>query len=173
MRKLFLLFALFASGLSTAAAQTEVACETAGFSADPMSRINVREGAGTGHRVIKTLPRDPGGTLVFINGARGDWVKISSAVNSKKTRIFSGTGWVHAPLLSTRTSSRNDDLIDYFLTPDRKSEKIGSIRSEFDLNLMGCSGSWVRVAVPLRGTDGVKAWLPRGSYCGSPWEDCM
>lgn len=173
MRRTFLLFALLTLGVTSAAAQTEVSCETAGFSADPMSGINVREGAGTGHRVINTLSRDSGGTLVFINGAKGDWLKISSAVNSKKARIFVGIGWVYAPLLSTRTSSRNDELIEYFQAPDPKSEKLGSIRSEFELNLTGCSGSWVKVTVPLRGTDGVEAWLPRGSYCGSPWEDCM
>lgn len=154
-------------------AQKEVSCEIAAFVANPASGVNVRSGSGLNHKILKTIPRDSGGTLIFIEGAKGDWLKISSAVNAKKTKVFSGVGWVHAPLLAIKTSSKNDDLIDYYETPDSRKEKLGNIRSGFDLNLLGCSGDWIKVSIPMRGTEGVEGWLPRGSWCGSPWEDCM
>jgi uncharacterized protein YraI len=153
--------------------QKETACEIAAFVADPSSGVNVRSGAGANNSVITTIPKDAGGTLIFIDGAKGDWLKISSAVNSKKTRVFSGTGWVHAPLFFVKTSSKNNALVNYYRTPNLRSEKLGSIRSELEVSLMGCSGDWVKVLIPMRGTEGIEGWLARGSWCGSPWEDCM
>lgn len=153
-------------------AQGKVSCELAAFVNDPSSGVNVRSGPGLNNRILKTIPRDQGGTLVLIAGASGDWLKISSAVNSNRVRVFSGTGWVHAPLLSVKTRGGGDETVPFYRNPRTETESIGSIRPELDVNVMGCSGDWIKVLIPQRGTEAIPAWLPFGSFCGSPWEDC-
>lgn len=84
------------------AGKNATTCQFAAFITDPTSGVFVRAGAGADNAVIKTIPEDSGGTLVFIEVARGDWLKISSAVNSTKTKVFSGKGWIYAPLVSVK-----------------------------------------------------------------------
>jgi hypothetical protein len=153
-------------------AQNEAKCDIAAFVADPASGVNVRARAGLSSKIIKTIPRDSGGTLVFIDGSKGDWMKISRAVNSKKTHVFSGVGWVHAPLFFVKTRGDGDDLVMYYRNPRTETEEMGRIRSGLEVLVQGCSGDWINVLIPQRGTEGFPAWLPHGSFCGSPWEDC-
>ncbi len=153
-------------------AQSETECDIAAFVADPNSGVNVRSGDGIGNSVLKTIPRDPKGTLVFFKGSKGDWLKISRAVSSKRQTVFSGTGWVHAPLLAVKTRGTADELIMYYRNPRTETEELGSIRPGLEVLVQGCSEDWLRVLIPRRGTEGIKAWLPFGSFCGSPWEDC-
>lgn len=172
MMRLVFLFGVFALGVGAAIAQKEESCDLAAYVADPHSGVNVRAAAGTDSRILKTIPRDPGGTLVFIDGSKGDWLKISRAVNSKKTHVFSGVGWVYAPLFFVKTRGDDDDLVMYYRNPRTETEELGSIRSDLDVLVQGCSGDWIKVLIPQRGTEGIPAWMPRGSFCGSPWEDC-
>lgn len=154
-------------------AQNETKCEIAAFVADPGSGVNVRKGANLRSSIVKTIPRDPGGTLVFIDGSKGEWLKISRAVNSKKANVFSGLGWVHAPLLFVKTRGDGDDLVLYYRNPRTETEEMGSIRTGLEVLVLGCSGDWIKVLIPQRGTEGIPAWMPNGAWCGSPWEDCI
>ncbi len=154
-------------------AQSETKCDVAAFVADRHSGVNVRDGAGLNNKIVKTIPRDAGGTLVFIEGSKGEWLKISRAVSAKRVTVFSGVGWVHAPLLFVRTRGGGDDLVLYYRNPRTETEEIGSIRTGLDVVVMGCSGDWMKVLIPKRGTKGVTGWMPTGAWCGSPWEDCV
>jgi hypothetical protein len=117
---------------------------------------------------VKTIPRDPAGTLVFIEGSKGEWLKVSRAVNSKKTTVFSGVGWVHAPLLFVKTRGDGDDLVLYYRNPRTETEEMGSIRAGLEVLVQGCSGDGVKVLIPKRRTEGTPAWLPFGSFLQQP-----
>jgi len=171
--KTFVLCSILFAACLNAAAQSETDCDMAAFVANTDSGVRVRADADRNASVVGLLPANPGGTLVFITGARAGWLKVSSAIDATKTHVFSGTGWIHAPLLAVRTFSRDDSLVDYQAFPGRRSDVLGSLRAELDVNLLGCSGDWLKVAIPMRGDADMEGWLPRGAWCGSPWEDCM
>ena len=208
MKTFVLCSILLAACTTPALAQAETACEMAAFVANTDSGVRIRAEADLKAPIVGRLPANAGGTLVFIQGARNGWLKVTSAIDASKTRVFTGTGWIHAPLLAVRTFSRDDSLVDYHASPDRQSDALGSLRAELDVelrtlmrplfqkhqddiitgvfsstmmqdwdagdvNLLGCSGDWVKVAVPMRGGADTEGWLPHGAWCGSPWEDCM
>lgn len=163
-----------------ATAQTETACELAAFVSDPSSGVRVRAGAGTDERVLQTIPADKNGTLVFIAGSRGDWLKISSAVNSRRKKVFSGTGWIYAPLVSVRLAGYEgfkSGKMKIYRTPDRAGETIDFTDFGITAEVYGCQGDWFKVRLPVTGTGtgDIKlfGWVTAGSFCGSPWEDCM
>lgn len=153
--------------------QAETRCEIAAFVANPLSGVRVRSHADADSTVVGRLPPDPGGTLVFINGAKNGWMKVSSAINAAGTNVFNGAGWIHGPLLFVRANGPNDRLVRYHASPGDRDEFIGSIRAGLEVSLLGCTEDWVNVLIPVRGTDGTEGWLPRGAWCASPWEDCM
>lgn len=152
--------------------QSASKCDLAAFVPDPDSGVNVRSGAGTATSILQTIPRDPDGILVFFNRSKGHWLKISRAVDSKRRTVFSGTGWVYAPLLAVKTRGKEEDLVMYYRNPRTETEELGSIRPGLDVLVQGCSEDWIKVLIPKRGTEGLSAWLPHGSFCGSPWEHC-
>lgn len=168
----FFLTVIFLTGPGLASAQALDRCDVAAFVTDPNSGVNVRADAGRKFGIVTTIPRDSRGTLVFISGSKDDWLMISRAVNSKKTTVFSGVGWVHAPLVSVKSSAAGDDLVLYYRRPRTETEAMGVVRSGLEVTVLGCSGDWIKILIPVRGTEGTPAWLPHGSYCGSPWEDC-
>jgi hypothetical protein len=153
--------------------QRETACVSAAFVADPDRDVTIRSGAGPNHKTLETIPRDPDGTTVIIDGSKGDWLKISRAVNSRKTAVFDGTGWVHASLLSVKTRGKGNELVEYYGSAGTETEAVvvGNIRAGLEVILQGCSGVWVKVLVPAPGTEGKAGWLPHTSYCGSLWDD--
>jgi hypothetical protein len=158
----------------TPSEKSVTACDVAAFVADTSSGVNIRQSSGTDKKILKTIPADSGGTLVFINGSRGKWLRITSAVNTKKEKIFEGTGWVYAPLLAVNLIGGEDDLVDFYEKPSTTPASDDSIRPAFNPFLMlGCSGDWIQLSVPVRGVEtGEPGWFPRGSYCGTPWGDC-
>ena len=157
----------------------ETKCELAAFVSDPASGVNIRSDAGTNFKVVKTIPADRAQTLVFIGGAKGDWLKITSAVNSKKTKVFSGTGWIHAPLLSVRLSGYEgfkSGKMKIYESPDRASPLLDYSSFGIDVPVETCQDDWFKVRLPVTGThlsgQKVFGWVTRGAFCGSPWEDC-
>ncbi len=171
LKSVFTLLVIFCVTAQAAAQRVEL-CDLAAYVADPLSGVNVRTGAGLSSKIVRTIPKDRAGTLIFVTGSKGDWLRISKAVNSKKTAVFEGSGWVYAPLLFVKTRGDGDDLVMYYRNPRTETEDMGSIRTGLEVLVQGCSGDWVKVLIPKRGTEGTPAWLPFGSFCGSPWEDC-
>lgn len=172
---------LLITALSAAAfGQNETDCELAAFVADPASGINIRADAGLEYGIVTKIPADENGTLVMIEGARGDWLKISSAINSKKTKVFSGTGWIYAPLVSVRLPGYEgfqQGKMKVYRSPNESSEKINYTSFGINAEVHGCQGDWFKVRLPVTGT-GVSGynlfgWVTSGGFCGSPWEDCM
>ena len=88
-------------------------------------------------------------------------------------RCRSIVGGVYAPLLFVITRGNSSkDPVSYYRTPRRAAQEVGMIRGGLEVSVLGCSGVSIEVLIPRRGTEGVPAWMPRGSFCGSPWEDC-
>lgn|SRR5690606_33623385 len=154
-------------------AQSATECDVAAFVANPYGTVEIHADADVSSPIVGKLPPSPGGTLVLLKGARKDWINVASAVDATRTRVFDGAGWIHAPQLAVRTIDPHDDLVPFHASPDRKSEILGSLRAELDVNLLACSDDWMKIVVPVRGGEDLEGWLPRGSWCGSPWEDCM
>lgn len=158
---------------SAANAQKEIACDIPAFVTDPSSGVNVRSGAGKNFKILKSVPRDKGKTMFFVTASKGDWVKVSYAVNSKNETAFEGTGWVFAPLLSV-TEKRNQYAV--FKSPSRKSIKIEIGLYKHILPLYGCQDEWVKVRLPVTGTNIGDVlslgWMPTGTHCGNPWLTC-
>jgi uncharacterized protein YraI len=168
----FLLFLILMSAMITNA-QAETSCDVGAFVTDPSSGVNVRSEPGTDAKILRTVPKDEGVTMFFIVGSKGDWLKVNYATDSKNNTAFSGTGWVHAPLLSV-TERRNKYKI--FKTPILKSERINVGLLGHFLPLESCSGEWLKVRLPVTGTGvgdlKVFGWMPAGTYCGNPWSEC-
>lgn len=155
-------------------AQTaETKCGVSAFALDPSSGVNVRAGAGKNFKVVKTVPKDEGRTMFDVVGAKGDWLKVAYAVNSKNENAFSGTGWVHAILLAIK-EKRNGYKV--FHTPSTKGRRINISLFDHALPLAGCQGEWVKVQLPVTGTEVsnpiLTGWMPPGAFCGNPWIEC-
>ncbi|HSK71316.1 MAG TPA: SH3 domain-containing protein [Pyrinomonadaceae bacterium] len=154
-------------------AQTETKCDVPAFVTDPSSGVNVRAGAGKDSKIVKTVPKDEGRTMFDVVGSKGDWLKVAYAVNSKNENVFSGTGWVHAPLLGVKEKLNKYKV---FESPTTKSKRIDIGLFEHILPLAGCKGEWVKVQLPVTGTDVSEikrtGWMPPGSHCGNPWMEC-
>lgn len=168
----FILFILLV-GFSSAHAQKETACNFPAFVTDPASGVNVRSGAGTDFEIVKTVPADSGTTMFDVVASKGDWLKISYAINSKNERVFAGAGWVYAPLLAVKEKRERYEV---FKLPNRRSEKIDISLYDHILPLYGCRGGWAKVRLPVTGTGVgdalVLGWMPSGTHCGNPWIEC-
>lgn len=45
-------------------------------------------GRGLNTKIVNTIPNEPLVTLVFTYGSKGEWLKLSRAVNSNETNAF-------------------------------------------------------------------------------------
>lgn len=151
--------------------QTETRCEITAYVADPdPNGLNVRSGAGTNFKVIKTIPKDNDGTIVEIVSSSGSWMKISSARNAEGETVFSGSGWVYAPNLATSVPENNIKHKAY-LSADKKSKVVSAITENTEYRLKSCKGSWVEVSIG-KGSELISGWLPPESQCGNPMTNC-
>lgn len=154
--------------------QKAESCAVTAFVGDAASAVNIRANAGEEFGIAGKLPPDKSGTLVFVNGSKGDWLKISSAINSNG-RVFDGTGWIYAPLLSVKLPNEVENLKVY-KTPNESGERINYTSFGISVEIHGCQGNWYKARLPVTGT-GVSdlkifGWLPPDAYCGSPWANC-
>ena len=159
---------------------TEKKCDAAAFISNPRSGVNVRADAGTNFTILRTIPANRDNTMVFIEGSRGDWLKISSAINRRGTSLFKGTGWVYAPLLSVKldgVQALTGNGLKIYKAPRKNSDKISFTGSGVNARIQTCQGNWIKVQLPVTGTgvSNLKAfgWVTNGSFCGTPWGDCL
>jgi hypothetical protein len=171
-----LLLLVFSIVLAPAAfAQAESKCDIIAFVTDPASGVNVRSGPGKDFSIVKTVPKDPGRTIFRVSASKGGWLKVTLAENSRAPadKVFSGTGWVFAPVLSL-TELR--DYYKVFEGPSRNSKRIDISLHDHILPLAGCKGGWVKVELPVTGTGVAEkkrtGWLPAGTWCGNPAYEC-
>jgi SH3-like domain-containing protein len=179
MKRLYSVFLLAMLFSIPTPAQTETKCDLAAFVTDPASSVNVRSGPGKENRIVKTIQRDASRTMVHLSGVKGDWLKIEHAVNSKSEEVFSGAGWVFAPLLSITVGDADalkEGRLKVYRSPSKSSETVPFSSFGIELPVRGCRADWVRVKLPATGTGvsgtSVFGWMPRGAYCGNPWVEC-
>jgi SH3-like domain-containing protein len=132
---------------------------------DPQ-RVNVRSGPGVAAAVIGNLPTTTvDGVIVTITGARGEWLRITRAVEVSGAPVFfTGEGWVHAPLLGKGVSHP----APLYQEPSEKSRVVRSVPAEEgDVQLRGCRGAWAYVEYK-----GVRGWAAPGALCYTPVTTC-
>ena len=171
--KIFTL-AIFIFCSSAIYAQKIDSCAVTAFVGDSAGSVTIRADAGTEYGIVGNIPRDESGTLVFIDGSRGDWLKIRSATNSDG-QVFDGTGWIYAPLLSVKLPNDVENLKVY-KSPGESSERINYTSFGISVEIHGCQDNWYKVRLPVTGTGILDyklfGWLPPDAYCGSPWANC-
>lgn len=111
------------------------------------AKVNMREGAGTGHAALWTLAR---GYPLKVTGREGHWLQVQD---------FEGdTGWVLARLTGRKAHMVvKVDRANIRKGPSTRQRIVGSAQYGEVLRTLEQRGSWVRV----RQTEGATGWVAR------------
>lgn len=154
----------------------ETRCEAAAFASNPRRGVNIRSGPGTSHRIVESIKSDPNNSLFMIDGASGDWLKVSDVIAQGGKNKFRGNGWVLARLLSVKLDGSDvaSGGLRVFAHPGGR--RISYSGFGVNVPLVSCTGNWLKVRLPVTGTGvgntSATGWVTSGSFCGTPWGDC-
>ena len=165
-------------------AQTEeTSCSIRAYIKDT-GTVNVRSKPAGGGKVLAKLIVEVSDTAlpaitVEIVGYSNGWVKISSAKKlsgelaiSKKVsseEVFSGSGWIPAKLLTTRTkiSLKTDKSVQLYTEPETSSRKSGNIPNDYPVIITGFKCGWLKIEYKSK-----TGWIRKINVCGNPTADC-
>ena len=154
------------------AAQTPCDLWTNVLDPDPQG-VNVRSGPGKMFDAVAKLPHDEYSLMVHVNGATGQWLRISEAERMESgENVFKGAGWVYAPGLATQTKNYagldpEEPRVKLYREPSKRSAVVLRLPNEVEVALTGCKGRWARVR-----HKNVEAWLDPDSQCHSTLTTC-
>jgi uncharacterized protein YraI len=166
-----LLLSMFIGSLveSTLVAATSLqSCHASAYviDQDPQG-VNVRSGPSSNDKVIGNLPTTTDAVIVKLVAVQGNWVEISKADDPRKV-VFQGSGWVYTQRLGTSTRGYGSAKgVNVYAGAANKSRVLGRIPSDKNVQLLGCSGSWVKVKY-----QGLTGWLKREDQCPNPLSTC-
>jgi SH3-like domain-containing protein len=134
--------------------------------------LNVRSKSSGKSKVIGQIPFNRDGTIVDIIGSKGNWLKIEAARNADK-KVFAGTGWVYAPLISISTKRQDgqDNLINAYEMPSKGNDVIARLSVATRYRLAGCFEDWVKISIPKK-SGKILGWLAPENQCDLPWTTC-
>jgi hypothetical protein len=113
--------------------------------------LNVRSGPGKQFPVIGNLPRHEYSVTVHVTGAGGGWLHIEGGEKQDTGEVvFSGAGWVFAPMLATQTKDYTGPdpgapRVKVFRQPSLRAAVVTRLPNETEVNLIGCKGRWAQV----------------------------
>jgi SH3 domain-containing protein len=139
-------------------------CKLKAYVIDPDPKgLNVRTRPDPKSPSIAVIPRDPDGTIVEIQGSDGLWLLISKAETIGKKQVFTGKGWVYAPMLGTETRAK----AKLYLEPDIKSHPVSTVDQEQEVIMQSCQGNWAKVKFK-----NYLGWLGSAYNCPNPVTTC-
>ncbi len=154
--------------LTQKAAARAAACDVEAYVIDRDPKgLNVRDAPGVQGRVVAVIPLDVDGTVVrLLASSPNGWVQITHAETIGGAVVFDRKGWVSGNMLGTGTRGYGTKGVKLYAAA-RKGGAVGTIPSEDEARIAGCSGDWVRVKYK-----NLTGWLQPEDQCPNPVTTC-
>ena len=156
------------AGLALLAASSGAVAAPCNFDAyfvdqDPLT--NIRAAPSTSSAVIARV--DPGPAVARLREHRDGWFRADSIIDYDTDKpLFTGSGWVHGSVIGISVAGGDHRLR---ARPSRRSAAIQRLTPDGNmLDLLDCSGEWVKVRVDGRAV----GWMAPDAQCANPFTTC-